>query len=134
MLPAEIRSAGSHTDTIGPDSRLTARLAVPQRYETMIPYPRLLCLIPYPAEALVSAGFFTVERTQILQNSTELCKICAFSVSCDPFKQKLQNFHKQDILYIPKYQQILRRSVFLPPTRAPPFLTFAIANEIQKWR
>ena len=48
---------------------------------------------------------------------------------CDLFKQELQNYHKQDISYIPKDRQILRRSVILPPTRAPPFLTFAFPRK-----
>ena len=51
-----------------------------------------------PAEAPVSAGFFVVEKTQILQNSTELCKICAFSVLCNLSRQKIRIFHKQDKL------------------------------------
>ena len=78
-----------------------------------------------PAEAPVSAGFFVVEKTQILQNSTELCKICAFSVLCNLSRQKIRIFHKQDISYIQKERQFLCSTVTLPPARAPPFLTFA---------
>ena len=45
-----------------------------KRYESVkIPHPRLLRPIICPAEPLVSAGFFVVERAQILQNSTENC-------------------------------------------------------------
>ena len=39
----------------------------------VISHPRSLCRIFCPAEAQASAGFFVVERAQILQNSTENC-------------------------------------------------------------
>ncbi|MBS6846243.1 MAG: hypothetical protein KH299_09240 [Firmicutes bacterium] len=86
--------------------------------------PRSLCRIFCPAEAQASAGFFIVERAQILQNSTENCKICAFSILSESTSQKASISHKQENTRAPKYRQNLRWAVILPPARAPPLLKF----------
>ena len=96
----------------------------------MISHPRSLCRIFCPAEAQASADFFIVERAQILQNSTENCKICAFSILSESTSQKASISHKQKNTRSSKYRQNLCWAVILPPARAPPFLTFAYSR---KW-
>ena len=125
MLPAERTQPGA-IQTQSEQAAGHARLPAPQRYEkVIISHPRSLCLIFCPAEAQASAGFFVVERAQILQNSTENCKICAFSILSESTSQKASISHKQENTRVPKYRQNLRWAVILPPARAPPFLTFA---------